>query len=217
MGSKKKQNNNSTRIVLVVFILSGLLAAGFIWFNKGKKYLDKEAYVAVIKKNEDLKKEKTFGDMTYTCEFIPAAYNAVSRFKPEIEKSVLKKAVEESLGFVYFKLSVKSGNLENPVLNPAILSANEYGSRVRYFNAFAQENIKLLYGNDTIKCTQYIFENPYNLKADVNLMIAFKISEKTPNRDIQLIYDDQLFNNGLVKFYYDNNELQELPEIIINE
>jgi hypothetical protein len=214
--STTRKNRQRTFLVFSCVLLLGCILGGFIWLKPARKKLYAEDYKRTIQANEDLKMEKHLGAMHYHCEYIPAEYNAIKYLRPDIETSGLRDAVNASLGFLYFKVSVKSTDPENPVMDPTVLDAKEYNGRIQYFNAFAQNNFKVLYGKDTLKCTQYVFENPYNLVTDVRLMLAFRIPDPQPARDVQLVYNDELFNNGLVKFYFDRTDILQIPELIIN-
>jgi hypothetical protein len=219
MGKKKIQKNKSNRILLVMILslLTLVLLGSFVWFNQGREKLYMEAYIRNIQQNEDIVREKNIADVNYTCEYIPAEYNAVKLLQPNTRTELIREAVNLSRGFAYFKLSLKSSERSSGLLDPNTLDANTYNFRLQYFNAQAQENLKLLNGTDTLNCTQYMFENPYSLKSSVNLMLGFKLGSSMAYNNLQLIYNDQLFNGGLVKFHFDQNDLSQLPELIINE
>ncbi len=210
-----KRNKNFIVAIASFSALTIVALGGFVWLKPERKKLYSVDYLKAVQKDENLILEKKLGQVVYNCQYIPAEYNAIRYLRPDMEKLRLKEAIDASNGFVYFKFSIKSTDPSNPVLDPSVLDAITYNERIQYFNAFAQNNLKLIYDKDTLDCNQYLFENPFNLSTEVKLMIAFKIKENHPIEGMQLIYNDELFNSGFVKFYFESRELQQIPELII--
>ncbi len=54
---------------------------------------------------------------------------------------------------------------------------------------------------DTIKCSGVIYERNFNMVSDQKLLLFF--SGIDPKNKIQLVYNDQLFNKGVLKFKFE--------------
>lgn len=217
MVSKRILKNKKSRFIFIILSVSVvsiimLLISPLSTNNNLSHY----AYIEAIEKSSTLKVEKKISDIKYQCFLMPSDYNAIKLMKPNMPFQYYKDALNNASGFVYFKFTLKSTDGNEPILVPSRLNENVYGQRLEYFNTYAQSNFKLITDKDTINCSQYLFENPYNLLTDVNILGAFQIKHPLKSQDLQLIYDDQLFNNGLIKFYFSKNDLNELPELIKN-
>ena len=199
--------------LLSLLIISVFLS--FVWVNKGRKKLTQEEYINQIENSEILNLEKKIDDIKYQCFLMPPNYNAIKQLKSDLDTNIINNAIKNSEGFVFFKFTIKSTNSDNTIMDPSKIDSKEYNKRIQYFNAFAQNNFKLLADQDTLNCVQYLFENPYNLTSDVKILGAFKLKQKYESTDLQIIYNDQLFNQGLIKFYYQKKQLQKTPQLII--
>jgi hypothetical protein len=68
-------------------------------------------------------------------------------------------------------------------------------------------------GRKKIPCTLYHMEGDYNILNYSLISLAFDASGIEPGDDITLVYNDQLFQNGPVKFTYSSQLLTHLPTI----
>lgn len=73
-----------------------------------------------------------------------------------------------------------------------------YQKSVSYFSFMIKNDFKVVVGKDTIPCSNVVFERSYKLAPYQKLMLYF--SGISPKEEMQLIYDDHLFKQGVFKF-----------------
>ncbi len=90
----------------------------------------------------------------------------------------------------------------------------EYNRRIEYFISDASNNFKLLYNNkEEMKTAGYYFENNYGISPYVVIVLGFFIPENYPSKNLQLIYDDVLFSNGIIKVTIDQSDIAAIPNL----
>lgn len=71
----------------------------------------------------------------------------------------------------------------------------------------ADENTMVVTGQDTVKPLLFHCERGYELTPEQRLLFVFP-REKTADEGLTFLFKDDLFNNGLVKFHYDTQVLE---------
>lgn len=98
------------------------------------------------------------------------------------------------------------GNAKNPDM--------AYYQRLEYFTSYAQNDLSLVAGSDTLACKFYHFERYYDLAPYSTIVMAFeKPSDMNLDGDRQLIYDDQVLGLGRVKMNLAADKINELPKL----
>ncbi len=115
--------------------------------------------------------------------------------------------------YVQVRISDKEGNKH--ALDKGVTSQNEFYQRVAYFNFLAEPDFKLLAGTDTLHCKLLHFENTYGLVPFNDIQMAFPADAGGlhSNRDFTLIWDDKVLGVGTVKFRFDKEDIQLIPEL----
>lgn len=163
-----------------------------------------------------LKKEKTIGDFSYKVFYKPADFialrEAVNTGKQE-DKEAIQKRSDEIQNFYQFNFDIVSADGKTSVLKHNITSEAEYGARINYFVSHAQQDFKLVQGNDTLPCISYHFERTYGITPKNTILLGFA----KPNTldDIQLIFTNRLFNTGDIKFQFSKNTLTKIPRLTL--
>ncbi|AXT51735.1 hypothetical protein D1818_13110 [Aquimarina sp. BL5] len=136
-----------------------------------------------------------FPDMEYRATEVPIQYYILKKEGDnDLEKvdSIYQKLKDERVIEVEFQ-----HNKEDDLLKSVYTNRN-YEESVKYmsFNIKEDFNVVTTVG-DTIACSGVTFERNFKVAPFKRLLLHFgNISEK---ESIQLIYDDQLFGNGLIK------------------
>jgi hypothetical protein len=97
-----------------------------------------------------------------------------------------------------------------------ITSLDEYNLRLDYFLNRAKDDIKLLYGSDTLHPSSYLFENNYNLTPQETIVVGFNLpgNDPFPIKDMQISYCDRIYKNGIIKTTYRSEILKQIPTVI---
>lgn len=87
------------------------------------------------------------------------------------------------------------------------------GRRLEYFVTYAQNDLALIRGNDTLPCIEYSYERTYGLSPEVTLVVGFKRSNTTDEPDRTFVFNDQVLGVGPVKLTIDKTSFTQLPAL----
>lgn len=77
----------------------------------------------------------------------------------------------------------------------------DYSSSVRYMSFNIQNDFYVVTNkNDTVPCVGVNFERTFKVDSSNKILLFF--NDVDPNQDLQLVYNDQLFDRGLIKFQF---------------
>lgn len=167
---------------------------------------------------------KTISDLNFSVFYKPYEYivlkeNEDSTLKPD----ELKNKINELNQMQYFTFRITAPSSSNELLKYKLLSQDEYFARVEYFSFKMQDDLKLVDGNDTLRCELFHFERIYNLAPYCTFVIGFPLSKEqitsnTQNqpyklRDKTIVFEDKIFNSGIVKLTFESKILNHIPKL----
>jgi len=86
-------------------------------------------------------------------------------------------------------------------------TSRDYDASVRYMAFGIQEDFKLVTtSKDTIPCSGVVFERNFKVAPFKRLLLHF--GNINPEDKITLLYKDQLFGQGTLRFDFDDNPIQ---------
>lgn len=184
-------------------------------FSHVNEVLPIDDFVSFVKNEEnDLVKEKQVSDIKFRMSFMPKECLAYLELKSDTENvNKLKETIKHYEGMSYFNLRLELESGEGELLKHNLSSAMQYEARVRYLSFEIQKDIFLIQGNDTISPGMYHFERIYEVAPYATIMLAFDDAKFKKDQDFTIVYNDKLFNKGLIKYYYKQNQLIDLPKI----
>ena len=94
------------------------------------------------------------------------------------------------------------------------LNNAEYFERLDYFVTYANQDIFMVQGQDTLLPKLYHFERNYGLAPKNTLLLGFDQGEKEQDRTVYI--DDQILGVGRVKFLFKNTDIKSTPTLKIN-
>lgn len=165
-------------------------------------------------KKNGLKKVITINSWEYTIQYKPHDYIVYMEEKGQHEAAYMKKRLSDLKGTVWFNISFRRvDNSESP-LRYGVVSLDEYNRRLDYYLNQAVINISLVYGTDVLKPNTYLFEPNYNLAPQETIVVSFLLLDNdAPKKDMQLVYDDVVFQNGIIKTTFKKTDLDHTPKI----
>ncbi|MFN7911998.1 MAG: hypothetical protein ACK5QC_09230 [Bacteroidota bacterium] len=198
------------KIYFYIFIFIQLLAC------KSKVSLPPDQFINYINSNEsNLKEEKEMVSVLFIAKMLTPEYLAAKALR---ESNVSKEEYNEQLAYYKDKINFNfiirdnQGKGQNKVIN--MLSKDEqYASYLGYANTKLKDDFKLIVGADTIYCAMVHMEAANSVSPSIRITIGFKGIKSIQENDITLIYEDNLFNNGPMKFYFSNGTLKNIPSI----
>ena len=80
---------------------------------------------------------------------------------------------------------------------------DEYNERVNYYSFKFQDDVYLVLDSDTVACGMAVWEREFNASPRIKHQLLFTKPEgKKSIKDIQLVFYDRIFDNGIVKLKF---------------
>lgn len=183
---------------------------------------DKELSVSDYKKwmgNKDngLYKEKTVEDFSVSCMLKPLDWIALKTIESEhLDILKLDSVKNEFKGLSYFALKIVNRQVPE-LINYNASGQKAYEANFAYYTGGMKQDIYLVEGSDTLNCVLFHYERNYGA-APVNIFnLAF---ENRNNGQMQsgrqLVFNGTYTGLGILKFDFDKNDLEHIPNVKIN-
>lgn len=142
--------------------------------------------------------------INYTATEVPLQYYILKDnqdFEPKAVDSIFKLHEKERVIEIEFHHDEEKDLLQKEFTNL------DYDKAVEYMAFKIQKDFKAVTStNDTIICSGVLFERNFKVAPFKRALLYF--GNINPNEEIQLIYNDQLFGNGLMKFNFKTKPLK---------
>lgn len=167
--------------------------------------------------NEDnqLSKTKTISEMMYKVIFLPPESMAYMELKTgSYDLETFRKTSESYKDMSYFNFRLQLDNAGGEILKHNLRSPGHYDERVKYVSFYMERDLYLIQGTDTIYPGLYHFERAYEVVPFLTVMLAFDNKKFDREKEFTLVYNDKLFEKGLIKFNYQNRQLIDVPQVV---
>lgn len=199
------------------WIYSTLLILAAVCFSCGKERqkLDPEQYLIAAKSNADLQVEKEFKDVTFQVRYRSTDELILDEVSDKkLTDSLYHKLRNKYKTLQYFTFTIVSAR------SAEILSHYEgeedYYKLLDYLSSSIQNDFALVDNNDTLACVLAHYERNFGLSSSNRISLAFEDKDqgkvKYPSDKI-LLYDDKLFETGLISFRFEKENLNNLPHL----
>jgi len=172
-----------------------------------------EIQSVVLDKHNGFLKERKIGQYIYKTLYKPVDF-IISREKTETidRQSYLEK--KNSLdGLYYFDLRIVNTTNTGDLLKSISSDYGDYDLKVKYCAYQMQYDIHLVAGTDTIPCILFHFERTFDVAPVSTFLLGFAKPVSHQYDDLQLIYHDNLFNNGIIKFHFTREDIENVPNL----
>lgn len=165
-------------------------------------------------KQNHLNKEETVSAVSFNIMCLPKESMALIELNSEkYDFEKFKSICAHYEDLTYFKLKIEVAEFAGELLKYNLQSPSEYDQRVKYVSFYMQHDIYLVQNNDTIYPALYEMERVFNTAPFAVAMFGFDNDKFNTSEAFTIVYDDKLFNKGLIKFNYQNNQLIDIPNI----
>lgn len=194
-----------------------VVACSILLMSCSQKALTPREYFNWSKTSESELEQSVSGNgVSFRMKFQPVDLMIANEIKNGITEDCQFEERRSQLGgLAYFLLKIESA--QQDLLMHKVQDEQEYVQRVNYYSLSFQQDIVAVAGSDTIPCVLYQFENAYGITPYVNISLAFPAEFLETNKDkpVQILVNDQVFGNGIMKFDYLQEALHDLPELTI--
>ena len=169
-----------------------------------------EAWVA--NPDNDLMKDKEMNDLDFKICYMPREKLAINELKGDgYTEAQFRDACKHYNGMSYFNFRIGLTKGSGELLKYELASAQQYNDRIDYMAFRMQKNIFLVQGRDTLYPGLYHFERIFEVAPFATVMLAFDNQKFKPEEGFTIVYDDQLFHKGYIKYNYGPDQLIDLP------
>ena len=172
-------------------------------------------YVNYIKTATHLNKTKSIAGVDYRLSYLPIEYMVCNELKSNsISQVDFDKSLEGFKGTEYYMLQIEVPGTVTELAKVNLTSQQEYQERIVYLSFGMQSDIKAVNedGLETL-CEVYHFERTYNATPYSTFIIGFSDDHLKKSKERTIVLEDNLFNNGLIKFNWSTDQLKIIPQI----
>ena len=163
--------------------------------------------------NNGLSQKTNRGDFNFELTYQPREWVNLQNHRKELpSKGEWNSQLEARKEFQYYKLKVWVDGHPN-FLKANLTHDKEYHERLAYYTSFAQNDIQLADGTDTLNCTQYHFERNYGIQPFQTILLGFASGEDAQSSSKTLIFNDRVLNIEPVELTIPKENLQRIPKL----
>jgi hypothetical protein len=157
---------------------------------------------------------KIIGEYKYELKFCPADYMIANEFRTDhLDDKLYQKRKKDFENLNYYRLRISLSESNSDVMYSNLQEPSDYFSRDSYLAFEFKNQIKTI-SNDTLPCELYHFVNSHSVTPYADIIMAFAKSE---NESPMVLINDVVFGSGILKFYFDKENIEKIPSIITEE
>lgn len=195
---------------LAVIMTQGLISC------KGK--IAGQQYLKALEETEGLHKTVNSGGISYTFKVNTAEAMAwKDSYDPEtkkVDKAQYEKRLAELKGFVFVLIDQKVTDRNISVLKFNAANNAEYEERVKYYEFRAGSDMRMVCNGMEYPPSSYQYENHLDLSPVNTIAVAFPVCDQ--GDDWQIVFNDRIMNNLLLKANFNKKDIEALPPLEIN-
>ncbi len=194
---------------LLIVIVSGLASC------TGKT--NGRDHVKALEEAEALHKTVTAGNISYTFRVNTAEAMAWKDcYDPEtkkIDKARYEKRLKELQGFVFVFIDQKVADRNISVLKFNAANNAVYEERVKYYEFRAGADLRMICNGMEYPPSSYQYENHMDLSPVNTIVAVFPVCDS--GNDWQVVFNDRIMNNLLLKANFSKHDIEALPPLEI--
>ena len=153
------------------------------------------------------------GSKIYELTYLPAELLAIREAGADATPEAIQQAKSHYTDLAYFALKVTDSTANGELLKQNLSSSQEYQRRVNYCSFAMQRDLSVVTSHkDSLACLLLHFERSFDVAPVVSFLLAFDKSV-TDASAATIIFDDNLFGNGRMKFSFTREELHCTPQL----
>lgn len=197
----------------IVLIAVALLASVVLISFMGSNELKPSELIHWVENQENgLTQSKAINEFIFEAQYKPVDYVvSLEARKDDVTENEYQQLKSELDGLQYIDLTIGTNAGQGNALSGGIQNEDEYYQRLDYFVTYANQDIYLIQGQDTLWPQLYHFERNYGLAPSNTLLLGFEKGNSEEDRN--LIIDDQVLGVGRVKFLFEKENINSTPNL----
>ena len=198
-------------IIILVFI---------VFTNCSKATKNKEDFISYLNNEEnDLTQKKMFNDVSFILNYEPIELKVLQDFNfKQVPAKKMEEKKKEYEGMIYFKfkLQSKDGVAKSPFKN--VINSKEGLNKLKQYCLSYLINDFYIETNSKTKAPDLFYlEDDFSMLNYNQICLAFDSTNlNIANEGFTFVYNDQLLNNGLMKFKITKETLNSIPKLNYN-
>lgn len=190
-------------------VLSSLLLA----CSDATSLLDGKEYLSWVKNPDNgLMLTKKLGGISYSAQYKPYDFIVLNEQKEyNLTKTIVENREKELKGMIYYNIRISTLD-HTDILAKGVNDKSIYTQRLNYLSYDFQNNISLVTETDSVNCGLYHFVQTYGITPYIDMVVGFA-AEQIPTSQT-LVIDDRVFGNGIIKFYIDKQDINNIPHLV---
>jgi len=180
------------------------------------KELSPEEYMAFIKSNKDnFTKCRKMELFEFDAAYQPAEFLALREScdpDNKCSRVLFEKAVKNYDSAFYFVFKIKP--IDNVPFKKLIKSKENLAEMNQYLMSRVKNDFFIQIGEKKIQCSVLNVESDLNIQNNISFVMSFeKLENQILDEDITLVYEDKMFQNGILKFNFKKEFINEAPKV----
>jgi hypothetical protein len=159
---------------------------------------------------------KKISEFNYSMKYLPLEFMICNELrKEEISQVEYDSLVSNYEGMEYYEMRIQIDDFNDETAKYQVADMGVYQQRIMYMSFAMQDNINIELSEDlTAPCKLYHFERTYGVAPYATILMGFS-KEDLPEMEEErtIVFEDKLFNKGLIKFNWSMADLNNVPKI----
>ena len=178
-----------------------------------REKLGPEAYVQHLSSDESPSLiTKELNGVNYKLRLLTPEYMALSHSRERLNKNEIMESLKNYTHQVSFVFVIEDSDKNQGRVKSTVFNAEGYGNILAYANTDLKNDFMLVREHDTLYCNLVHLEPSNSLQPLIRLSLAFNIPSPA-EKGFTFLFNDNIFNNGPLKFAYSNQVMDNLPKL----
>ena len=194
-------------------LITAVITLLFISCNR-KSVMSQSEYISFLNSDESsLVISKSIDKIIFKCKLQPARLITLSLDKNYNNEQDFLKDLEYYKDQINIVLIIEDIDKTSHEVKKTVFDVQKFGNFLSYANTDLKNDIELKLDNgDIVSCDLVHMEPANSIKPVIRITASFK-KKGINDKECTVIFDDNLFNHGPMKFYYENNVFENLPKL----
>ena len=112
---------------------------------------------------------------------------------------------------IYYNIRISTLD-QTDILAKGVNDKSIYTQRLNYLSYDFQNNISLVTETDSVNCGLYHFVQTYGITPYIDMVVGFAAEQIATSQT--LVIDDRVFGNGIIKFYIDKQDINNIHHLV---
>lgn len=199
-------------------LIVALSVAALVFAGCKNKTLTPEAYFTYFEKHrDDLRKTRELGELNFEADYIPTdmmAARDIGADNRSFNTPEFARAYGNYASALYFSFKIKASD-QTGSLKKFIRTKENYSRISQYLASEIKSDFSIEVDSKKIECDLINVESDLTIRDCFLFIMSFDRAKASgiDSKDITLVYKDNMFQNGILKFRFSADQINNFPKI----